>query len=113
MTIAQLRPINLDEWLARHAGQKPLVLDVREPHELQAASVRPAGFELVHIPMGQLTARLSELDPARPVACLCHHGMRSQQVAMYLARNGFDEVANLAGGIDAWSLERDPQVPRY
>jgi rhodanese-related sulfurtransferase len=113
MTIAQLRPARLDDWLASHAGRQPLVLDVREPLELQAASLRPAGFDLVHIPMSQLASRLSELDPARPVACLCHHGMRSQQVAMYLERNGFDEVANLAGGIDAWSLERDPQVPRY
>jgi len=113
MTIAQLPPGRLAGWLAGQASLKPLVLDVREPLELQAASVKPEGFELVHIPMGQLPARLGELDPARPVACLCHHGMRSQQVALYLARNGFDEVVNLAGGIEAWSLERDPSVPRY
>lgn len=113
MTIPQIRPSALDDWLARHATRKPLVLDVREVPELQVASVRADGFELVHIPMSQLQARLPELSPERPVACLCHHGMRSQQVAMYLARNGFDEVANLAGGIDAWSLERDPSVPRY
>ncbi len=113
MTIAQLSPGLLAGWLAGHASLKPLVLDVREPLELKAASVKPEGFELVHIPMGQLPARLGELDPARPVACLCHHGMRSQQVALYLARNGFDEVVNLAGGIEAWSMERDPSVPRY
>ena len=113
MTISQVRPNRLDDWLAAHAGRNPLVLDVREPLELQAASVKAQGFALVHIPMSQLTARLAELDPARPVACLCHHGMRSQQVAMYLERNGFEDVANVAGGIDAWSLERDPAIPRY
>jgi rhodanese-related sulfurtransferase len=111
--IPQIRPGQLDAWLQEHAAQAPLVLDVREPLELQAASVRPQGFELLHIPMNQIPARLPELDPARPVACLCHHGMRSLQVAMFLARNGFDGVANIAGGIDAWTLERDPQVPRY
>jgi rhodanese-related sulfurtransferase len=47
------------------------------------------------------------------VACLCHHGARSQRVAMFLAQQGFGEVANIAGGIDAWSAERDPSVPRY
>lgn len=111
--IPQIRPGQLDAWLQEQAGQAPLVLDVREPVELQVASVRPEGFELLHIPMNQIPARLAELDPARPVACLCHHGMRSLQVAMFLARNGFDEVANIAGGIDAWTVERDPQVPRY
>ncbi|TFY96561.1 rhodanese-like domain-containing protein [Ramlibacter rhizophilus] len=111
--VPQIRPGQLDDWLQAHAGQQPLVLDVREPLEVQRASVRPQGFELLHIPMNQIPQRLAELDPARPVACLCHHGMRSLQVAMFLARNGFDEVANVAGGIDAWTLERDPDVPRY
>lgn len=111
--IEQVRPGELDAWLQRHAGQSPLVLDVREPGELRAAAVRPDGFELVAIPMGQLPARLGELDPQRPVACLCHHGARSQRVAMFLAHQGFGEVANIAGGIDAWSAERDPGVPRY
>jgi len=114
--ILQIRPGQLDAWLQAHAGQSPhlpLVLDVREPAEVQAASVRPEGFELRHIPMNQIPARLGELEADRPIACLCHHGMRSMQVAMFLARNGFDEVANITGGIDAWTLERDPQVPRY
>lgn len=111
--VAAFRPAQLDDWLQRHAGQDPLVLDVREPVELQAASVRPQGFELLHIPMNQIPARLGELQPDRPTACLCHHGMRSLQVALFLERNGFDEVANIAGGIEAWSLERDPAVPRY
>lgn len=111
--VAQVRPAQLDDWLRQHAGQEPLVLDVREPAELRAASVRPEGFELLHIPMNQVPARLQELRADRPTACLCHHGMRSMQVAMFLERNGFDQVVNLAGGIDAWTVERDAAVPRY
>ena len=90
-----------------------MVLDVREPWELQTASVAADGFSLVAIPMNQIPARMGELDPARAVACLCHHGARSQRVAMFLAQNGFGQVANVAGGIEAWSRELDPTVPRY
>ncbi len=113
MKIDQVRPSQLDEWLAAHAGANPLVLDVREPMEVATASVKPEGFELLHVPMHLIPPKLSELDPERPTACLCHHGARSMQVAMFLAHNGFGEVANIAGGIDAWSVERDPAVPRY
>lgn len=114
--IAHVRPAQLTEWLvlaqARASGA-PLVLDVREPWELQAASVRADGFELIAIPMGELPARLGELDPERPIACLCHHGARSLHVAAFLEHHGFEQVANITGGIDAWSHERDPGVPRY
>ena len=92
---------------------QPLVLDVREPWELQTASVRTDGFELVAIPMGELPGRLSELDPSRPLACLCHHGVRSLHVAVFLDQQGFETLANITGGIDAWSRERDTSVPRY
>jgi rhodanese-related sulfurtransferase len=90
-----------------------LVLDVREDIEVQTASVKAQGFELRHIPMGQLVQRLGELENQRPVACLCHHGGRSMQVASYLDRSGFAQVANIAGGIHAWSLQVDPSVPQY
>jgi rhodanese-related sulfurtransferase len=63
--------------------------------------------------MSEIPARLGELDAARPVACLCHHGTRSQRVASFLAQRGFGQVANIAGGIDAWSGELDGAVPRY
>ena len=112
--IAQVRPSDLSSWLQSVQAQgQPVVLDVREPWELQTASVKPQGFTLVTIPMGVIAARLAELDPARPVACLCHHGARSQRVAAFLAGNGFASVANIAGGIDAWSHELDATVPRY
>ncbi|MDT8991836.1 rhodanese-like domain-containing protein [Curvibacter sp. APW13] len=112
--IDQIRPTDLPQWMAANAAHGPaVVLDVREPHELQMASIKADGFELVCIPMGVIPPRLNELDPDRPVACLCHHGGRSQQVAHFLASRGFAHVANIAGGINAWSAEVDPSVPRY
>ncbi len=112
--IEQLPPSRLDAWMAGHGHGRPLLLDVREPWEVQTASVTaPPGCELLALPMGTLAARVHELDPARPVACLCHHGARSMRVALFLAQQGFEQVANVAGGIDAWSLEREPGVPRY
>lgn len=110
--IEQVRPSGLAAWLQAQ-GDPAVVLDVREPNELRMASVQADGFELLTIPMNAVPARLAELDPQRPVAVLCHHGTRSQHIAMYLARNGFSRVANIAGGIDAWALERDRDVPRY
>ena len=68
---------------------------------------------MLHIPMGEIPGRLDEIDPARPILCICHHGMRSAQVGAFLARQGFESVYNLAGGIDAWSQMVDANVPRY
>jgi rhodanese-related sulfurtransferase len=112
--IAQVTPSALAQWLeAARAHGEPVVLDVREPHELSIASVQPEGCELLAIPMSTIPVRLVELDPERPIACLCHHGGRSMQVAHFLAGHGFAQVANIAGGIHAWSLELDPSIPRY
>lgn len=112
--IDQIRPADVPQWIAAHAAHgKAVVLDVREPFEVQTASIRADGFELVCIPMGVIPPRLNELDAQRPIACLCHHGGRSQQVAAFLSSRGFAHVANIAGGINAWSAEVDPSVPRY
>jgi rhodanese-related sulfurtransferase len=113
--IDQVRPAGLPAWIQANAdaGAGALVLDVREPVELRTASIRPDGFELLAIPMNEIPQRVSELDSDRPIACLCHHGSRSQRVAMFLAANGFTRVANIAGGIDAWTREVDASVPRY
>jgi rhodanese-related sulfurtransferase len=76
----------------------------------------PQGFTLVAIPMNEIPGRLAELNDGQPglrIACLCHHGARSQRVAAFLNQNGFDQLANVAGGIDAWSSQHDPSVPRY
>jgi rhodanese-related sulfurtransferase len=112
--IPQIRPAQLAAWLesARTEGN-PIVLDVREPHELQQAHIQADGFEVVTIPMGSIPARLAELNPDQPIACLCHHGMRSMQVASFLHSHGFANVVNIAGGIHAWSAELDPSIPCY
>ena len=112
--IAQIRPSELSAWIqSLPAGAQPVVLDVRESWEIQSASVQADGFVLRAIPMQEIPARLGELDADQPVACLCHHGARSLRVAMYLEHQRFGQVANITGGIDAWSVENDPTVPRY
>lgn len=113
--IEQVTPRDLPHWLAQAGadGDAPLLLDVREPAEWQIASVRAEGAELLQLPMQAIPPRLHELDPDRPVAVLCHHGGRSMQVAMFLQQHGFARVANVAGGIDAWSAQIDPSIPRY
>lgn len=85
------------------------LLDVREGWERDVASVDGT----IDIPMGNVAERLSELDAERPVAVLCHSGGRSARIAAFLSQQGFGTVANVAGGIDAWSLQVDDKVPRY
>jgi rhodanese-related sulfurtransferase len=108
----QITPAQLSDWAAKMAARLPVLLDVREGWECQTASVSPAGMAFVHMPMQTIPARLDELDKTRPIACLCHHGSRSMQVAAYLAQQGF-EVINVAGGIHAWSTQVDPSIPTY
>lgn len=100
-----------------HPGLPPIVLDVREAWELQTASVvndeATNGFKLVQMAMRTVPARYPELDRAQPIACLCHHGARSMQVANFLAQNGFTNVVNIQGGIHAWATDLDPRVPLY
>ena len=112
-----IQPAHLDDWLQQAAAQKPgvqpVVLDVREPWELQTASVKADGFELIAMPMRNVPARYLELDRDRPIACLCHHGARSAQVVHFLMQNGFTAIVNIHGGINAWSQQRDPGVPVY
>ncbi len=99
--------------LAHRQPQPVLLLDVREPWEVELARIQPEGFEWRHVAMGEIVQRLDELDRMQPIVCYCHHGMRSLQVVAFLSRQGFDVVYNLAGGTDAWSQEIDPSVPRY
>lgn len=86
-----------------------ILLDVREDDELAKAKVAAA----LHIPMPEVPARLNEIDRDKIVVCMCHGGMRSRQVAEFLAAQGYERVFNLCGGIDAWSQQVDPAVPRY
>ena len=106
-----ITPAQLAPWASTQA-QRPVLLDVREGWEVQTASVQPDGLDRVHMPMQTIPARLDELDKTRPVACLCHHGGRSMQVAAFLQQHGY-QVVNVAGGIHAWSAELDPTVAVY
>ena len=115
MTIAQLtvgelrdmldnRPQEFDSW---H------VVDVREPWELERASIRHACFRCSAIPKGTVLDRLTELPRDKKLLIMCRTGGRSTEVASWLLQSGFDEVYNLQGGITAWSREVDPSVPTY
>ena len=107
----QLRPA--DALALCTSGSVPLLLDVREEWEVAVAAIHVDGAAERHIPMGRIPEQFTALDPAQPILCLCPHGMRSAQVGGFLERQGFSAVYNLAGGIDAWSEQIDPSVPRY
>jgi rhodanese-related sulfurtransferase len=86
------------------------LIDVREPWEYSAAHIEPSTL----MPMGDVPARAhQELDPDEHLTVLCHHGQRSLNVTVWLRNQGFEKVQSLRGGIDAWSAELDPKVPRY
>ena len=106
-----LPPSQVESW-ASTQEQRPVLLDVREAWELQQASAKPAHLDLVHMPMHTIPARLHEIDRNRPVACLCHHGGRSMQVAAFLEHHGYN-VINVSGGIHAWASQVDPTIPMY
>ena len=102
--------INVNEFAKRRATTSPpIVLDVREPFELARASLP----DVLHIPMRELPGRLSELSKQKPIAVLCHHGGRSEHVARFLVAQGFEHVANVDGGIDAYARIVDTKIPRY
>jgi monothiol glutaredoxin len=92
----------------RERGEELLLIDVRTPAERELAAIRGAR------PLDDaLQAELQGIDRRAPLVFVCHHGMRSQRAAEYFLAQGFVDVSNLIGGIDAWSLEVDPEVPRY
>jgi rhodanese-related sulfurtransferase len=97
----------LAQW--RASGKDFVLLDVREPFELHAASLP----EATHIPMRQIPVRLQELDREAEIAVLCHYGGRSERVAQFLTAQGFTNVHNVDGGIDAYAERIDKTVPRY
>ena len=92
------------------AGGKFRLIDVREPVEYDIARI--AGAELK--PLGQIANWAQQLsDKDEEIILHCHHGMRSAQACEFLSRQGFTNVKNLSGGIDAWSRQVDPTVPLY
>lgn len=104
---------NLDPGeVAARLKERPssvVLLDVREPFERELASIQPS----LHIPMNEVADRLGEIPRDREVIVYCHMGGRSMMVASFLEENGYSTVANLSGGIDAWSVRVDLRVPRY
>lgn len=87
------------------------LLDVRELDEHKFAALPNS----IHVPLGELPDRAPELEPLRQRECVvyCHHGIRSLHAIGYLKQCGFEKLHNLTGGIDLWSLEVDPEIPRY
>lgn len=107
MDIPNLSATETAEFLREHPDT--VLLDVREDEEVAICHLSGS----VHIPMNLIALRHNELPDDVPIVVYCHHGIRSMNVARYLAHLGFDDVYNLSGGIDAWSLQIDPNVARY
>ncbi|MEC4746961.1 rhodanese-like domain-containing protein [Methylomicrobium sp. Wu6] len=107
MAVKNLSATELKDRLAR--GDDLFLLDVREPQEYHYAKIDGSTL----IPLQEIPQRIGEINPERNIVVICHHGVRSSQAAHYLAHQGFASIANLAGGIDAWSLACDSSVPRY
>ena len=95
--------------LLQNPETRPVLLDVREPHEFAYCRIEDS----LNIPMNSVPARIGELDPTRKTVVICHHGMRSANVAHTLIRYDFADIINLAGGIDAWAERVEPDMPRY
>jgi rhodanese-related sulfurtransferase len=104
-----LTPRQLADWLEDSTQNNPVLLDVREAWEIQTAAL-PG---VVHIPMYDVPARLQELDADAAIVCICHHGVRSMQVAQFLEHHGCSQVFNLSGGMDAVSRSVYPHIPVY
>ena len=104
-----IRARELADWLADDSRPKPVLLDVREPWEVEMCSL-PGSQAL---PMHLVPVRCNELNENDEIVVICHHGARSMQVAMFLERRGYGAVHNLSGGVDAWATDVDPSLRRY
>lgn len=105
----QLSCPQLKAWLDDASRAKPLLLDVREPQEFAHCRIEGA----VSMPMNSIPSRLPELDSEADIVVICHHGMRSMQVAVFLQQQGFSKLYNLGGGVAAWAAQVDPAMPTY
>lgn len=105
----QLMPGELAVWLSEEGRQKPVLLDVREEWEYAHCRIENS----VHVPMNAVPRHLSDWEQDAPIVAICHHGARSFQVALFLEQNGFQQVYNLSGGVDAWAKTVDPAMSTY
>ena len=103
----EITPADVKARLDRE--EKLVLIDVREPWEHQLCRIEGATL----VPLGSLAASLQTLPDVDEIICYCHHGMRSLDVAAWLRFQGFEKAKSLAGGIERWSVEIDPKVPRY
>lgn len=105
-----IKQINVTELQEKLQNGGIVLVDCREEEEHKYCRIDGA----VLLPLSQFAERaLKELQPDQEICIHCHHGGRSQRACEYLAENGFPHVSNIIGGIDAWSLNIDPKVPRY
>jgi rhodanese-related sulfurtransferase len=106
----EITPSQLAAILVEPGHEQVVLLDVRE--RVEHAVARLDGSILM--PMGDVPGRVNqELDPDSHIVTICHHGVRSMNVAVWLRNQGFERVQSLRGGIDAWSTQVDPTVARY
>ena len=103
----EIDPKSVKEMLAR--GEVALFVDVREPWEYERSRVEGATL----IPLRQIPANLGRFQGAKEIVVFCHRGMRSLNAVNWLRSQGIDHARSMAGGIDRWSMEVDPKVPRY
>lgn len=103
----QILPLEVKRRLDQ--GEKLLLVDVREPLEYQICRIEGAKL----IPLGALPGHVQSLPDDEEVICYCHHGIRSLDAAVWLRQQGIERAKSLAGGIERWALEIDPNVPRY
>lgn len=105
----EITPSDLAALRAEKRSPELVLLDVREPWEYATARIEGS----VLIPMGEVPARFQELDPDAHIVTICHAGVRSMNVAVWLRNQGVERAQSLRGGIDAWSRDIDSSVPRY
>ena len=91
------------------APARPLLLDVREPWEFDKACIE--GSTLV--PMRTIPGSLQDFNPDQEIVVICHHGIRSRMIGLYLENHGFSNIINLTGGVEAWAREVDPDMETY
>lgn len=106
-----MRELTPDECKAYldQADPCPLLLDVREPWEYQIVHLEDSQL----VPMREIPAIMETLDPHQEIILVCHHGIRSRHVALFLEHQGFSNVVNLRGGLDAWARHTDTSLPTY
>ncbi len=105
-------PKQLQQHLMQ-CNEPPLLLDVREEWEFEYCNIKGS----ILIPMGELASKLdtlkTEIDPAREIIMICHHGIRSRQMGYYMEQAGFRNITNLDGGVEQWAEDVDTTMKRY